>query len=101
MKQRKPFQVTISRADKAAMRVLADSRGKPSVAVRSSGKRRFWPATKKTAYRVWLGQVNATYIDVNATSLVEAEDKALREWRREYGPQVLDSRRMDGLILGK
>jgi len=39
--------------------------------------------TKKT-YRVWIEQVNQTYVDVKASDDIEAAEKAVRKWKREY-----------------
>jgi len=36
-------------------------------------------------YRVWIEQVNQTYVDVEAESIEEAKEKAYRKWRREDG----------------
>lgn len=38
---------------------------------------------KKQNYRVWIEQVNQTYVDVKATSSDEAREKGYRKWRRE------------------
>lgn len=35
-------------------------------------------------YRVYIEQVNATFIEVEAKDKGEARDKAYRKWRREY-----------------
>lgn len=39
---------------------------------------------KKKRFRVWIGQVNQTFVDVNAIDEDEAEDVAYRKWRREF-----------------
>lgn len=36
-------------------------------------------------YRVWVEQVNQTYLDVKAKNPRDAEEKGYREWRRECG----------------
>ena len=36
-----------------------------------------------TAYRVWIGQINQTYVDVKADNISEARYKAARKWREE------------------
>ena len=38
----------------------------------------------KDHYRVWIEQVNQTFIDVYADSTEEAMDKAYKKWRKEY-----------------
>lgn len=43
----------------------------------------------RKTYRVWLEQVNASIVDVRASSHDEIEEKALRKWARECGrPRV-------------
>ena len=39
---------------------------------------------KLSTYRVWLEQVNQTYVDVRATDEDDARKKGYRKWRREY-----------------
>ena len=39
---------------------------------------------KKRTYRVWIAQVNQTYVDVKSSSSDEAYEKAKLKWRREY-----------------
>lgn len=41
--------------------------------------------TKKGTYRVWIEQVNQTYVDVEAESEEDAREKGYRKWRREDG----------------
>lgn len=55
MKQRKLFQVTLTRADKAAMRVLADRYNKPyGIFFDTSGKARMEPINPNALYQyVW------------------------------------------------
>ncbi len=36
-----------------------------------------------TTFRVWVEQVNQTYVDVKAPSPSDAYEKAYRKWRRE------------------
>ena len=37
----------------------------------------------KKTHRVWIEQVNATYVDVKATSADEADEKGYAKWRRD------------------
>lgn len=39
---------------------------------------------KKKKYRVYIRQINQTYVDVSAASKEEAETKAQAEWKRDY-----------------
>lgn len=41
--------------------------------------------TKQETYRVWIEQVNQTYLDVVAQNEDEAKEKGYRKWRREDG----------------
>lgn len=34
-------------------------------------------------YRVWIEQVNQTFVDVEATSAEDAKEKGYRKWRKE------------------
>ena len=34
-------------------------------------------------YRVWIEQVNQTFVDVEAKSMDEARDKGYRKWRKD------------------
>ena len=46
---------------------------------------------KTPTFRVWIEQVNQTYVDVRANSVAEAKSKACRKWRREYAdPSISD-----------
>ena len=45
-------------------------------------------------YRVWIEQVNATYIDVKARSEEDAKNKALFRWRKEAWPETSDIQEM-------
>ena len=47
-----------------------------------SEKKTAKPREKKT-YRVWIEQINQTYVDVTATSPSEAREKGYAKWRRE------------------
>jgi hypothetical protein len=38
---------------------------------------------KQKTFRVWIEQVNQTYVDVKAGSKEEAHEKGYRKWRRE------------------
>tara|TARA_R110000772_G_scaffold162415_3_gene273635 strand:- start:118 stop:300 length:183 start_codon:yes stop_codon:yes gene_type:complete len=38
----------------------------------------------KYSYRVWIEQVNQTWVDVKASDESEAKEKAYRKWRKEY-----------------
>ena len=40
---------------------------------------------KQATYRVWIEQVNQTYVDVDARNEEEAREKGYRKWRREDG----------------
>lgn len=40
-------------------------------------------------YRVYIRQVNQTYIDVKARTIEGAEGKACREWLKQNGPSVM------------
>lgn len=40
-------------------------------------------------YRVYLDQVNQTFVYVSAKDHDDAAEKGLRKWRREYGTRVL------------
>ena len=40
---------------------------------------------KKEIYRVWVNQVNQTYVDVEATSEEDAREKGYRKWRSDEG----------------
>lgn len=51
--------------------------------------------TKK--WRVWVKQVNQTYVDVTAGDVDEAVEKAERQWRRRWTPfRVGDVKRIEG-----
>jgi hypothetical protein len=51
---------------------------------------------KLKTYRVWIDQINQTYIDVKATNTVDAQDKACRKWRREEAfPNVSDTQELE------
>lgn len=39
-------------------------------------------------YRVWIDQINQTYIDVKAESPEQAREKARRKWRKETFPET-------------
>jgi len=39
---------------------------------------------KLETYRVWVSQVNATYLDVKASDEEDAKEKGYRKWKREY-----------------
>jgi len=39
-------------------------------------------------YRVWIRQINETYIDVKAKDSTDAFLKAKQQWREENGPEV-------------
>lgn len=41
-------------------------------------------AGKATLYRVYVAQVNQTYVDVRAVDVDDAHEKAYRKWRRDY-----------------
>lgn len=46
-------------------------------------------------WRVWIAQVNQTYVDVDANDRDEAEIKASRKWRREHASAtILDTVRL-------
>lgn len=40
---------------------------------------------KQGTYRVWVEQVNQTYVDVVARNEEDAKEKGYRKWRREDG----------------
>lgn len=45
---------------------------------------------KKKNYRVYISQVNQTYLDVAAHTRAEAEDRACARWRETYAqPDVM------------
>jgi hypothetical protein len=47
----------------------------------------------KKSFRVWIAQVNQTYVDVKAADRDDAVEKAQRKWKREFvGARVLDVR---------
>jgi hypothetical protein len=39
-------------------------------------------------YRVYFDQVNTTFIDVEATTIDDAMDKADKKWHDENGPRI-------------
>lgn len=39
--------------------------------------------TSKLKWRVWIEQINQTYIDVTGTGIEDATDRARRKWRNE------------------
>ncbi len=41
--------------------------------------------TKQKTYRVWIAQVNQTYVDVKAVDEDDAKAKGYRAWRNELG----------------
>lgn len=41
------------------------------------------PKKKSDTYRVWIAQVNQTFVDVEAKDADEAREKGYRKWRRE------------------
>jgi hypothetical protein len=41
-------------------------------------------------YRVWIEQINQTYIDVKADEIKDAIFKAKQRWRDESCPEILD-----------
>jgi hypothetical protein len=46
-------------------------------------------------YRVWIEQINATYVEVKAPSSSQAKERAERKWRREYAqPVIVDLREL-------
>lgn len=46
---------------------------------------------KTRKFRVWIEQVNQTYVDVSATDLEQAKEKAVRKWRRHHvGARISD-----------
>lgn len=46
--------------------------------------------SKKKKFRVYISQVNQTYVDVEATDKDSAEEAAKREWKREYAhPRIM------------
>ena len=45
---------------------------------------------QKKKFRVYFEQINQTYYDVSADSMIEAVAKAGRDWRRDHGPRVLE-----------
>ena len=48
---------------------------------------------KKKKFSVWIDQVNQTRWEVSAFTKEEAEQKALKEWRKQYGkPYASDCR---------
>jgi len=47
-------------------------------------------------YRVYIAQINQTYVDVDAGDEEEATDRACRKWRKEEAqPQVLSIETME------
>lgn len=42
------------------------------------------PTPRPRKFRVYVEQVNQTYVEVSATDREEAEEKGYRLWRREY-----------------
>ena len=40
---------------------------------------------KSKTYRVWIAQVNQTYVDVKAVDENDAKVKGYRVWRNEFG----------------
>jgi hypothetical protein len=48
-------------------------------------------AVRLSTYRVWLEQVNQTYVDVRALDEEDARDKGYRKWRREYAGTSISS----------
>ena len=40
-------------------------------------------AKKKKTFRVWIDQVNATFVDVKADSESDATEKGYEKWRNE------------------
>lgn len=41
------------------------------------------PRAKLEPFRVYIGQVNQTYIEVRAIDMEAARDKAYRKWRKD------------------
>jgi hypothetical protein len=53
-------------------------------------RRRLAPRRCLVLYRVWVEQVNQTYVDVRAADEEDAREKGYRKWRRECaGARVL------------
>jgi len=51
------------------------------------------PRAKFKRWRVWIAQVNQTYVDVRAKDMFEAADRAKRIWKRDYvAARVLDAK---------
>jgi hypothetical protein len=51
---------------------------------------------KASTWRVWIEQVNQTYVDVKAATRAEAEEKATKAWRRGWADaRVLDAKDLD------
>jgi hypothetical protein len=38
----------------------------------------------KRKFRVWIGQVNQCYVDVDAKDLDDAYQKGYKKWKRDY-----------------
>jgi len=43
----------------------------------------------KKKFRVYIGQINQQYYDVEALTVIGAEGKACRLWKKENGPAVI------------
>ncbi len=46
---------------------------------------------EKRTYRVYVAQVNQTFVDVDARSAAEASEKGYAEWRRELAHSRVSS----------
>jgi hypothetical protein len=47
-------------------------------------------------YRVWIEQVNQTFVDVDAKTPDEARDNGYRKWRKDEGhSRVIDVKRIE------
>jgi DnaJ-class molecular chaperone len=46
-------------------------------------------------YRVWISQINQTYIDVKAYNSNEAIRKAYRKWHMEVHPDILSIKKIE------
>jgi hypothetical protein len=50
---------------------------------------------KAETYRVWIDQVNQTYVDVKATSEEQARERGYAVWRKNYAySRVTDARKV-------